>query len=1428
MNRSCPTADQLLQMVSGTLSDPPAADVEAHVLECPHCQEATASMNVLDTFVEAVRSGARSRDSAGANLDDGDQARVQRIIEELSGLQQNPIPMPTELETAQRLGDGETGTNQKNPPILENVDALVAELSGVWSVAQQPDELGRLGGYRVLKLLGSGGMGAVFLAEDIQLRRRVALKVMRPRVASTHGAAERFLREARTAASVRHDHIVTIFQVGEERSIPFLAMEYLDGESLEDRLRRVTGPLPVAETIRIGQDIADGLAAAHDHGLIHRDIKPANVWLEAAKGRGLRDEGEGNNASTAAALASQPSALSYFRVKLLDFGLARGMDDDARITSSGMIVGTPSYMAPEQASGEEVDQRADLFSLGCVLYRMTTGRLPFPGKKALEVLQALANITPVSPRDVNPDVPQPLSDLIDRLLRKDRNARLASAREVARELSRMGTLARPAVPSSVDATTVELESKTRRRTAEGGHPTRRWWISTALATACVLFGVIIIKLRDKDGHETKITVDAPPGTKLISAEQSSPVKPRTAPESTVPDRRAAEWALEVGGKVHIVANGKTRSVDAVNDLPAEPFSLVRILMSGAGDRVSDDGLAHLSGLNELTHLYLDGTSVTDAGLVHVQKLTTLLDVRLGNTRITDAGLERIKRSSKLAQLSVLKTRVTDRGIQHLLGLTNLVFLDLNATQVSDAGLEQLINLHELQSLSLSGSRVTDAGIDHLKGLPKLTKLEWADMRLTEEVLKRLQGLPNLMHLFANEPPMTDEGLELLKALSNLTELSVYKSAITPDWAEKLRTALPNCKLVLKVKGADGNETLVTLNDRANSAKPLVSQSSALDALAPATIPASERFDWQPQELVAVLGSHAWRHWGDVLSVSSNPDGSLIASAGKNDGVRLWDANGQQISAWPGSAVAFSADGKRLVTRRDNELVVMDVPSFKTQASFEISAGLPKFGISNDANTFAIVMTDSLRVFDVATNKQILDLPLKDFTTHVYQVALSPDGKTLAAACVEGLKLWDVMTGQSLVAPDIKHVGAVTFSPDGTRFATHALGRKIEIWNLQSREIVSSLTPDHPNHDSFCLAFSRDGKTLASGGRNTTECWDLAMQKARPSIVIPWVANSITFTSDGQTLVTGGPDAAVKHWKVATGEPSNAISGYSSQVLSMASTPDGRLLAVIGNNPFGNGRVDLWDVPGIRKQVSWIVDEGVYGLAIDPKGTTLATAGRLGVRLWDLPSGDQQPPLQDNASASDVKFARNGNTLSAYADGNKIRSWQLSTGKLTTSLQGGPTNGYPQGLDLSPDGTLIAYGDSVWETATQTKRFSEVQQYGIWRRNPVFSNDGKRLLVIRAGDSHIAPTLYDTTTGELVESFRGGHQSDPACAIFLRDDKTIVSAGLDGQIIEWTSPRKKRVLCKLPGPVLNLTLAADGRHLFTANSNGTVYVLRLSE
>jgi serine/threonine-protein kinase len=280
--------------------------------------------------------------------------------------------------------------------------------------------LGRLGQYEVTGVLGRGGFGVVLKAHDSALNRTVAIKVLAAQLAASAAARSRFAREAKAAAAVVHDNVVAVHAVDSWNGLPYLVMSYVPGQSLQQRVDR-DGPLEVKEVLRIGMQAALGLAAAHAQGLVHRDVKPSNILLE----HGVE------------------------RVKLSDFGLARAVDD-ASLTQSGVVSGTPQYMSPEQARGEAVDYRSDLFSLGSTLYFMCAGHPPFRADSTPAVLRRVCDERPRPLHEINTDVPVWLADIVERLQAKEPDRRYGSATEVAEllqhhlaELQRTGTSAPP-------------------------------------------------------------------------------------------------------------------------------------------------------------------------------------------------------------------------------------------------------------------------------------------------------------------------------------------------------------------------------------------------------------------------------------------------------------------------------------------------------------------------------------------------------------------------------------------------------------------------------------------------------------------------------------------------------------------------------------------------------------------------------------------------------------------------------------------------------------------------------------------------------------------------------------------------------------------------------------------------------------------------
>jgi serine/threonine protein kinase len=387
-NPACPEPIRLKGLLDGTLPEGEQAALNGHLETCEPCQETLESLVAGgESWWERARQLGREQVGCGGAL--------QRVMAQMR---------------AEPAGQREAA----------HADPAAESLRAWLDAPARPGHLGRLGPYEVLEVIGRGGMGVVLRAFDPTLNRLVAIKVLAPQLAAGGSARKRFLREAQSAAAVSHEHVIAIHAVAEANGLPYLVMPLVRGVSLQDRLDRA-GPLPLPEILQIGLQTAEGLAAAHAEGLIHRDIKPANILLSIVSGQSpaLKTDGE-------RAKASGPRTV----VKITDFGLARAVHDGG-LTQSGVIAGTPQYMAPEQARGERLDPRADLFSLGGVLYAMCTGQPPFQAGNTPALLRRVCEAEPRSIREINPAIPDSLVDLIARLHAKDPADRIQTAAEVA-------------------------------------------------------------------------------------------------------------------------------------------------------------------------------------------------------------------------------------------------------------------------------------------------------------------------------------------------------------------------------------------------------------------------------------------------------------------------------------------------------------------------------------------------------------------------------------------------------------------------------------------------------------------------------------------------------------------------------------------------------------------------------------------------------------------------------------------------------------------------------------------------------------------------------------------------------------------------------------------------------------------------------------
>jgi serine/threonine protein kinase/Tfp pilus assembly protein PilF len=475
--------------------------------------------------------------------------------------------------SAEELPQGEPPATEADPTVPPLGKGLPFLRPGT-----RPGSLGRLGHFEVLEQLGKGGFGIVLKAFDEKLQRLVAIKVLGPQLARNASARGRFVREARAAAAVSSKYVVSTYEV-EEQPIPYLVMEYVAGQTLQDRIDQ-PGALETRDILRIGAEIAEGLAAAHKQGLIHRDIKPANILLAVVS---CQLSVVSKESQAPASLTTDNRQLTT-TVKIADFGLARAADD-ASLTQAGVIAGTPMFMSPEQARGEALDQRSDLFSLGSVLYTMCTGQPPFRASKTLGILKRVCDDTPQPVREINPDLPEALAAVVNRLLVKDPAGRFQTAAAVAERLRQhLAYLDDPSLGPPPDA---PASSKTPR-------PRRR--LRLVVAAACVLLvgacGLLLFALMPRAGRQ-----GASPGNP--GSEREPPPVAQPGPPAPADDA-AAQAAAGAVRRAHEFcrrgqwAEAARESLTAVDANPKErilwAIAAAHLLM--AGDR---DGYRQLCG-----------------------------------------------------------------------------------------------------------------------------------------------------------------------------------------------------------------------------------------------------------------------------------------------------------------------------------------------------------------------------------------------------------------------------------------------------------------------------------------------------------------------------------------------------------------------------------------------------------------------------------------------------------------------------------------------------------------------------------------------------------------------------------------------------------------------------------------------------------------
>jgi WD40 repeat protein/tRNA A-37 threonylcarbamoyl transferase component Bud32 len=1152
---SCPDAVRWRELLDGTLPHRDQRALDAHLEACASCQQTLEEL-AADRRVwsgAARHLGQRRRD---------DEAGLLRVVADLEAAV-GAAGTPTEPSL-----DRETSLDFLDPP-------------------EKPGQLGRLGPYEVLEVLGRGGMGVVLKAFDPKLHRVVAIKVLAPQTATNATARKRFVREAQAAAAVRDEHVINIYAVEEAHGLPYLVMEYISGMSLQDRLNG-TGPLELKEILRIGIQTATGLAAAHAQGLIHRDITPANILLE----NGVQ------------------------RVKITDFGLARAADD-ASLTQSGVVAGTPQYMAPEQARGEAVDHRADLFSLGSVLYALCTGRAPFRANGALAVLKRVSEETPRPIHEINAEVPDWLVEIIARLHAKDPAKRFPSAAMVAELLSQHLAQLQQHTLRLLPKRTDRVPPRVRKWRLTGG---QLWTAAAAVllllagslgmteATGVTRVTATVIRiltpegtlLVETDDPAVTVTIEGDGGITITGAgPQEVRLRPGSyrfrATKDGVPikddmvtitrnQKEVVKVSVE-GARPPFMPPGPLDRLDAAA-IPAEerfawqPPELVAVL--------GEHRQRHWDGVLSVAWS-ADGKWIASGGIDHV-------------IRVWDAA--------------TMRERVVLRG--HTRDVRSVVFSGdgrriLSGSWDATMRLWDAENGEELHRFEFH----PQAGVDGVALFPDGLRA----LTASGDQLVRLWDVQT--------------GKELCR-LTGHTNASVKSVAFSPDGRRALSGGVDNTLRLWDLEGCKELNCFEGHTGQVSAAAFSPDGRCALSCNAHRYYP-KEHADGPAAEYQLRLwdletGKEVRRfvgHAHPVLGVAFSPDGRQALSCGDDATIRSWEVEtGKELHRFEGhtgpvTCVAFSPDGRRAVSgSRDGTVRVWDPATGKEVRPLTGPTGVATtvtFAANGDILTAG--WDGIVRLWSGAEGKEV-----RRFLGHtdpVASAALSPDGhRVLSASCVNHWfvpqpdngdrtgpwRLWDADTRKELrhfEGPSTNYLASVAFSPDGKRALTSSRSQVL-LWDVESGRLLRVL--DGHTRGVTSVAFCSDGRRALSGGDdNKLRLWDLEGGTELRCFQghTARIAARVALTPDDRQAASGSSDGTVRLWDLTSDQAQGRVffKWHTNEVTSVAFGPDGKKLA----SSALDGRIILWDVATGDKIREWQLPGAVHDVALAPDGRHLAAA-----------------------------------------------------------------------------------------------------------------------------------------------------------------------------------------------------------------------------